>query len=140
MKEVREIIETKKQGVFELYIKETEEKLGVVFPAQYRDLFKLVNNAEIGEWILYPIKDNKNVAKTGDDVVRQNIELRDEYISEDLMIIGDDGSGDKLCFKIHNGIVCDEIYIWYHEDAEREEIARNLKGFIIETMQEDDAF
>ncbi len=56
------------------------------------------------------------------------------------MIIGDDGSGDKLCFKIHNGIVCDEIYIWYHEDAEREEIARNLKGFIIETMQEDDAF
>ncbi|EEK94242.1 hypothetical protein SAMN04488576_101338 [Bacillus sp. cl25] len=56
MKEVREYIETKKQGVLELQIKETAEKLGAAFQNQYRDLIKLVNNAEIGEWILYPIK------------------------------------------------------------------------------------
>ncbi len=30
MKEVREYIETKKQGVLELQIKETEEKLGIL--------------------------------------------------------------------------------------------------------------
>ncbi|OQR56951.1 SMI1/KNR4 family protein [Bacillus sp. CDB3] len=140
MKEVRGYIETKKQGVFELHIKETEEKLGAIFPAQYRDLFKLVNNAEIGEWILYPIKDNRNLVKTWDDIVRQNVELRDEHMSEDLIIIGDDGSGDKLCFKINNGIMDDEVYIWYHEDDEMEEIAQSLKEFIIETIQEDDAF
>ncbi|GAE37905.1 hypothetical protein BW1_003_00190 [Bacillus mycoides NBRC 101238 = DSM 11821] len=40
--------------------------------------------------------------------------------------------------KINNGIMDDEIYIWYHEDAEIEEIAPNLKDFIIETIQEDD--
>ncbi|EJQ13617.1 hypothetical protein IE3_02516 [Bacillus cereus BAG3X2-1] len=52
MREVREIIQTRKTGVDEIDIKETEEKLGAIFPEQYRDLFKLVNNAEIGEWIL----------------------------------------------------------------------------------------
>lgn len=38
MKEVREYIEIKKQGVLELQIKETEEKLGAAFPNQYRIL------------------------------------------------------------------------------------------------------
>ena len=37
MKEVREYIETKKQGVLELQIKETAEKLGAAFQNQYRD-------------------------------------------------------------------------------------------------------
>ncbi|MFC9448318.1 SMI1/KNR4 family protein [Bacillus cereus] len=137
MKEVREYIETKKQGVLELQIKETEEKLGAAFPTQYRDLIKLVNNAEIGEWILYPIKDNRNVTKTWDDIVRQNVDMRDEYIPENLIVIGDDGSGDKLRFKINSGFIDDEVYIWYHED---EEIAPSLKEFIIETIQEEDAF
>ncbi|MCU5380444.1 SMI1/KNR4 family protein [Bacillus cereus] len=140
MKEVREYIETKKQGVLELHIKETEEKLGAAFPMQYRDLIKLVNNAEVGEWILYPIKDSRNATKTWDDIVRQNVDMRDEYMPENLIIIGDDGSGDKLCFKINNGIMEDEVYIWYHEDDEIEEISRGLKKFIIETIQEDDAF
>ena len=140
MKEVREYIETKKQGVLELQIKETEEKLGAAFQNQYRDLIKLVNNAEIGEWVLYPIKDNRNVTKTWDDIVRQNVDMRDEYISENLIIIGDDGSGDKLCFKINNGKMDDQIYIWYHADDEMEEICPSLKEFIMETIQEDDAF
>ncbi|HFK1720077.1 1,3-beta-glucan synthase regulator [Bacillus thuringiensis] len=140
MKEVREYIEIKKQGVLELQIKETEEKLGAAFSNQYRDLIKLVNNAEIGEWVLYPIKDNRNVTKTWDDIVRQNVDMRDEYISENLIIIGDDGSGDKLCFKINNGKMDDQIYIWYHADDEMEEICPSLKEFIMETIQEDDAF
>jgi hypothetical protein len=36
-------------------------------------------------------------------VVRQNKEARDERMSDDLIAIGDDGSGDKLCFKKING-------------------------------------
>lgn len=147
MKEVREYIETKKQGVLELQIKETEEKLGAAFPNQYRDLIKLVNNAEIGVWMLYPIKDNRNVTKTWDDIVRQNIDMRDESMPENLIIIGDDGSGDsddgsgdKLCFKINNGKMDNKIYIWYHADDEMEEISPSLKEFIMETIQEDDVF
>ncbi|PEA24962.1 cell wall assembly protein [Bacillus cereus] len=136
MREVREIIQTRKTGVDEIDIKETEEKLGAIFPEQYRDLFKLVNNAEIGEWILYPIKDSRSLKKTWDDIIRQNIEMREEDIPENLIIIGDDGSGDKLCFKINNGVMSDVIYLWYHEDAEIEEYAQDLKGFITATTQE----
>lgn len=59
---------------------------------------------------------------------------------ENLIIIGDDGSGDKLCFKINNGKMDDKIYIWYHADDEMEEISPSLKEFIMETIQEDDVF
>ncbi|SMQ77503.1 Cell wall assembly regulator SMI1 [Bacillus sp. OV166] len=131
MQNVRNLIETKKSGVDELDIKLAEEKLGLIFPEQYKELFKLVNNAEIGEWILYSIKTQINPKKTWDDVVRQNKELRDERMSEDLIAIGDDGSGDILCFKKMNGKMGDTIYLWNHESTELEEYAPSLKEFII---------
>lgn len=137
MKDVRDLVHTRKSGVDEFDIKKAEEKLDAVFPEQYKELFKLVNNAEIGEWILYPIKDHRNPQKTWDDIVRQNTEVREEYMSKDLIVIGDDGSGDKLCLKVSNGIMGNEIYLWYHEDAELEEYAPNLKEFIISISEEE---
>src|SRR4051812_24638683 len=131
MQNVRNLIETKKSGVDESDIKLAEEKLGLIFPDQYKELFKLVNNAEIGEWILYPIKTQINPKKTWDDVVRQNKEVRDERMSENLIAIGDDGSGDILCFKKMNGKMGDTIYLWNHETTELEEYAPSLKEFII---------
>lgn len=131
MKDVIELIHTRKIGVDESDIKATEDKLNAVFPEQYKELFKLTNNAEIGEWTLYPIKDQKKLNKTWDDVIRQNTEVREEDMPEDLIAIGDDGSGDKLCFKVNNGKMENEIYIWYHEDRELEEYAPSLKEFII---------
>ncbi|WP_044339386.1 MULTISPECIES: SMI1/KNR4 family protein [Rossellomorea] len=138
MKEdVRELIHTRKLGVAESDIKAAEDKLGAVFPEQYKELFKLVNNAEIGEWILYPIKDNRNPKKTCDDIVRQNAEVREDYMLEDLIAIGDDGSGDRLCLKVKDGIMGDIIYLWYHEDGELEEYAPDLKEFIISISKEE---
>jgi hypothetical protein len=137
MKDVRDLIHTRKLGVDESDIKSAEDKLGAVFSEQYKELFKLVNNAEIGEWILYPIKDNRNPKKTWDDIVRQNTEVRGEDMSKDLIAIGDDGSGDKLCLKINDGIMGNEIYLWYHEDGELEEYAPDLKEFIISISQEE---
>lgn len=137
MKDVIELIHTRKIGVDESEIKATEDKLEAVFPEQYKELFKLSNNAEIGEWTLYPIKDQKNLKKTWDDVVRQNTEVREEDMPEDLIAIGDDGSGDKLCFKVNNGKMENEIYIWYHEDLELEEYAPSLKEFIILVSDEE---
>ncbi|QGM29487.1 SMI1/KNR4 family protein [Bacillus sp. N3536] len=130
MKDVIALIHTRKTGVNESDIKETEDKLGAVFPEQYKELFKLINNAEVGEWTLFPIKDQRNPKKTWDDIVRQNTEVNED-MSKELIAIGDDGSGDKLCFKIKKGRMENEIYIWYHEDAELEEYASNLKEFII---------
>ncbi len=137
MKDVRDLIHTRKLGVNESDIKAAEDKLGVVFPEQYKELFKLVNNAEIGEWILYPIKDHRNPKKTWDDIVRQNTEVREEDMSKDLIAIGDDGSGDKLCLKVNDGIMGNEIYLWYHKDGELEEYAPNLKEFIISISEEE---
>jgi cell wall assembly regulator SMI1 len=137
MKDVRELIHTRKFGVDESDIKAAEDKLGAVFPELYKELFKLVNNAEIGEWILYPIKDNRNPKKTWDDIVKQNTEVREEYMSEDLIAIGDDGSGDKLCLKVNDGIMGDKIYLWHHEDGELEEYAPDFKEFIISISEEE---
>jgi cell wall assembly regulator SMI1 len=81
MKDVRDLIHTRKLGVDDSDIKAAEEKLGADFPDQYKELSKLVNNAEIGEWILYPIKDHRNSKKTWDDIVRQNTEVREEHMS-----------------------------------------------------------
>ncbi|SFA99804.1 MULTISPECIES: SMI1/KNR4 family protein [unclassified Bacillus (in: firmicutes)] len=140
MQYVINLIQTKKSGVDELDIKLAEEKLGAIFPEQYKELFKLVNNAEIGEWILYPIKDHRNPKKTWDDVVRQNIEVIEEGMSKDLIAIGDDGSGDKICLKINNGKMEDVIYLWYHETTEIDEYAPNLEGFIILISEENGDF
>jgi cell wall assembly regulator SMI1 len=140
MQNVRYLIETKKPGVDESDIKLAEEKLRAIFPEQYKELLKLVNNPEIGEWVLFPIKTPKNAKKTWDDVVRQNNEVRDERMSEDLIAIGDDGSGDKLCFKKINGKMGDTIYLWNHETKELDEYAPSLEEFIILISKENDDF
>jgi SMI1-KNR4 cell-wall len=59
-----------------------------------------------------------------------------ENMPIDLISIGDDGSGDKLCFKLINGIMGDEIYLWHHEDGALKEFAPNLKEFIILISEE----
>lgn len=127
MKEFTDFISTRKPGVTDFDIQLAEEKLGAVFPEQYKALFRVVNNSEIGEWTLFPIKDQKNPKKTWDDVVRQN---QDAKMSDDLIAIGDDGTGDKLCLQVINGKMNDKIYIWNHETAEIKEYASNLKVFI----------
>ncbi|MCT8140309.1 SMI1/KNR4 family protein [Anaerobacillus sp. CMMVII] len=96
MKDIRDLISIRKIGVDEVGIKEAEDKLGAVFPEEFKELFKLVNNAEIGEWILYPIKDHRNLKETWNDIVRQNTEVREEDMAKDLIAIGDDGSGVEL--------------------------------------------
>lgn len=130
MNDVIDLIDTRKPGVTDLDIKSAEEQLGVVFPKQYKELFKLSNNAQIDEWTLFPIKDSKNLKRTWDDIVRQNQDVRDEGMADDLISIGEDGTGDKLCFRIVDTKMDSKIYIWYHETEELEELASNLKEFI----------
>lgn len=90
MRDIIDLIQSNKPGVTDLDIHLTEEKLGVTFPTQYKVLYKLSNHVQVGEWILFPIKDPNNRKKTWDDIVRQNIELRDEDIPAELIFIGED--------------------------------------------------
>ena len=138
MNDVINLVGTRKPGVTDLDIKSAEEQLGVVFPEQYKELFKLSNNAEIDEWTLFPIKESKNIKRTWDDIVRQNQDVRDEGMADNLISIGEDGTGDKLCFQIVDTVIDGKIYIWYHETEELEELASNLKEFIVSNSEYED--
>ena len=56
-------------------------------------------------------------------------------MSDDLISIGEDGTGDKLCFRIVDTVIDGKIYIWYHET---EELASNLKEFIVSNSEYED--
>lgn len=137
MHDILGLIDTRKPGVTDIDIKSAEEQLGVVFPEQYKDLLKLSNNVQIDEWTLFPIKDSKNLKRTWDDIVRQNQNMRDEGMPEKLLPIGEDGTGDKLCYKIVDTVIDNKIYIWYHETSELEELASNLKEFIVSNSEDE---
>ena len=130
MKNLIKLLPTSKPGVNEIHIKAAEEKLGALFPDEYKELFKLINNPEIGDWILFPIKDSLNLKKTWDDIVRQNQEQREEALSNDLIAIGENGTGDKLCFRVRKKFMQSQVYIWDHETTRARVVALSLKEFI----------
>src|SRR3954468_38040 len=130
MKNLIKLLPTSKPGVNEIHIKAAEEKLGALFPDEYKELFKLINNPEIGDWILFPIKDSLNLKKTWDDIVRQNLEQREEALSNDLIAIGENGTGDKLCFRVRKKFMQSQVYIWDHETTRTRVVALSLKEFI----------
>ena len=139
MNDVIDLISTSKPGVTDSDIKAAEEQLDVDFPKQYIELFRRSNNAQIDEWSLFPIKDVKNLKKTWDDIVRQNQDLRDDGLADALLSIGEDGTGDKVCFRIVDSVIDGKVYIWYHETEEIEEAASNLREFILSHAEIDEA-
>jgi SMI1-KNR4 cell-wall/Protein of unknown function (DUF4241) len=130
MKNLIKLLPTRKPGVDKIHIKAAEENLGALFPDEYKELFMLINNPEIGDWILYPIKDSLNLKKTWDDIVRQNLEQREEALSNDLIAIGENGTGDKLCFRVRKKFMQSQVYIWDHETTRARVVALSLKEFI----------
>ena len=130
MKNLIKLLPTRKQGVDKIHIKSAEENLGALFPDEYKELFMLINNPEIGNWILYPIKDSLNLQKTWDDIVRQNLEQREKALSNDLIAIGENGTGDKLCFRVRKKFMQSQVYIWDHETTLARVVALSLKEFI----------
>jgi cell wall assembly regulator SMI1 len=105
MKNLIKLLPTRKPGLDKIHIKTAEENLGELFPDEYKELFMLINNPEIGDWILYPIKDSLNLKKTWDDIVIQNLEQREETLSNDLIAIGEIRTGDKLCFRVRKKVM-----------------------------------
>lgn len=61
----------------------------------------------------------------------------DDKISENLIAIAEDGTGDYLCLKVEDGKAKEPIFLWLHESEETEDLAPTLKGFIIATTQEE---
>ncbi|KMY44740.1 hypothetical protein AC622_11310 [Bacillus sp. FJAT-27916] len=139
MKDVLEWVDSRKPGVTETEINRAEEQLGIRLPAEYKELFTLTNNAQVDEWTFFPIKDPANLKKTWDDLVRQNNELRDEGMPEDLIAIAEDETGDLLCYRRTEEGIDERVYLWDHETGEREELASGLREFILsyEALEKD---
>lgn len=135
MKELIELLETHQQGVDESAIRQAEQKLEVRFPQQYVELFQLANGPEVGEWQLFPVQDSHNEKKTWDDVVRQNSEANN--VPKEFLVIGQDGTGDYVCFGVEGGQAKDAVLLWDHETEQVEKLAPSLKQFILYTTEEE---
>lgn len=128
-------IQSKKKGVSEELICNSEKKLGAKFPDQYRELIMVANKPEIGEWQFYPIKDPNNIKRTFDDVIRANLDINNRSQVYDLIFIAENGTGDQLCFKVQNNIMLEPVFIWEHENGNLNKIAGNLKAFILKNVK-----
>lgn len=137
MRELRERIPTRKPGVSLSDIDNTETTLQALFPAQYKELVQLVNQAEIDEWILYPIKDNQQLAKTFDDIIRNNELIDLTNYTERYIAIAEDGTGDLLCYVVgEHHQMSETIYFYDHESNEMKPIYENLASMIVELLEE----
>lgn len=116
-------------------IKAAETSLGASFPEAYKSLLYKKNPAEIGEWLFFPIKEQNRLQKTWDDVIRQNSVCREERMPADLIVIADNGTGDKLCLKKADSFMEETVYLWDHETADVEMYAASI-GELIENEEE----
>ena len=115
--------------VDEIYIKQTEEKLGVEFPASFKMKMMQDNGGELAieedDWQLFPFfdsSDKKRLSRTSNDIVRET-ELAKKWpkFPADCIAIASNGSGDFLVFKRESPQAKkleDVVYFWSHETGE----------------------
>ena len=117
------------------YIELTEQKLGVQFPAVFKEKMIKENG---GEWEneeyyfdLYPFfdkSDRKRISRTCNDIAKETESARTwDGFPENAIAIGADGCGNQLIL-IHNGdgVLKEELFFWNHETDEVEEVADNI--------------
>ncbi|WP_404978223.1 SMI1/KNR4 family protein [Bacillus amyloliquefaciens] len=68
-------------------------------------------------------------------MIRQNSVCREESMPDDLIVIADNGTGDKLCLKKADGVMEETVYLWDHETAGVELYAAAI-GELIENEKE----
>jgi hypothetical protein len=136
MDDLIKLISSRKPGVEIQDIKNTEEVLGVKFPAQYKKLVGTVNQPEIDEWILYPIKDSKRISNTYDDIVRNNTGVLWPEKTSNHISIAYDGTGDLLCYKLidDSSELGEEVFYWNHEEDTFELIFNDISEMIEELL------
>ncbi len=49
---------------------------------------------------------------------------------DDMIVIADNGTGDKLCLKKTDGVMEETVYLWDHETADVELYAGSIGEFI----------
>ena len=123
--------------VDEKYILQTEQKLGVKFPASFREKMMKENGGSVDTppdaWDLYPFmdtSDKKRLKRTCNDIVRETASGRDSTgFPPDAIAIGANGGGDQLVLIPSDdaGILQDAVFLWDHETGDIHKVADDFK-------------
>lgn len=131
MKKVIDMIDssTKVSGVSKLQLKRIEKELGALFPDEYKELFLETNGAIFGNWVLFSLPSDEQLAVSS-DIVKHNTVKRPEHIPSDMICIGENSDGDKLCYRVRKKFMQEQIYVWYAKTTKVDCKSLNLFTFI----------
>jgi hypothetical protein len=113
--------------VDEKYIVIAEEALGAKFPASFREKMMKLNGGAVevaSDYFelhpFYDTSDKKRIKRTCNSIVHETKTARDHYrLPENLIVIGNNGGGDVLVYKIESdGNIGNKVYWLDHETEE----------------------
>ena len=123
------------------WITQTEEKLGVRFPASFVVAMSKLNGGAVDVGFdvfhLHPFldkSDKKRIQRTCNSICRETASLRNlEHFQNELVVIGHNGSGDALVFQPmrDDAATLDHtVYWWDHETSELTAVADDFNELI----------
>lgn len=115
----------------EKFVRAAEAALGARLPQDYvAELLKSNGGsveADGDDWMLHPIadtSDRKRIARTANDVIRETNTWREwPNVPEGAICIADNGGGDKLVFLRRGDTFGSDVFRWYHESGNLEQVA-----------------
>ncbi|MGH9548518.1 MAG: SMI1/KNR4 family protein, partial [Terriglobales bacterium] len=112
----------------EAAISESEDKLGVEFPGELKELLRISNGIE-GPW-------SAQILLSADEIVSKNLEMRSTemfgelYLTFDqVLFFGEEGNGDLYYCRIIDGKADGKVFEWDHECDDRICVAQCVSGF-----------
>lgn len=119
--------------VDEKYIKIAETEFGVRFPESFRNKMMKLNGGgiEIGSDYFelqpfYDTSDIKRIKRTCNSIVHETKNERKHYrLPSNLIVIGNNGGGDLLVYKINNNGIIETTVYWFNHETEELELAAN---------------
>jgi hypothetical protein len=113
--------------VEEKFIERAEAELGTKFPKSFRNKMMELNGGGVevatDYFELHPFydtSDKKRIKRTCNSIVHETKTARDHYrLPTNLIVIGSNGGGDVLTYKIdENGNIDPKVYWFDHETGE----------------------
>ena len=112
--------------VAEKFIEKAEADLGVRFPASFRTKMMAMNGGEVGvgsdSFHLHPFfdtSDKKRLKRTCNSIVHETKYARQHYrLPENIILIGNNGGGDTLVYRIGDDGTLDTIVYWLDHETD----------------------
>ncbi len=121
--------------VEEKFIEKAESELGVRFPQSFRCKMMAGNGGEVAVgtdcFVLHPFydtSDKKRIKRTCNSIVHETKYAGDHYLlPSDIIIIGCNGGGDTLVYRIgEDGVLDSRVYWIDHENDDLNLVANDF--------------